>query len=102
MRIKITTTIDENLLGQAKELVKKEGLEGANAIIERALQMYFNSTKEVWEKELESGWVKKIVKQQDRIDFENIKSRKTYFRYRKEDYSKEALTERGWKKVSGK
>jgi metal-responsive CopG/Arc/MetJ family transcriptional regulator len=99
MRVKITTTIDENLLAQTKEIVKNEGLEGANAIIERALQLYFASTDEVWEKALESGWVKKVVIQQDRIHFENIKSRKIYCRYRKEDYTEEALLARGWQRV---
>jgi hypothetical protein len=36
MRARITTTI-------AKDLAKKEGLDGANAIIERALELYFSS-----------------------------------------------------------
>jgi len=37
VRAKITTTIEEALLNQAKVLAKQEGLSGANAIIERAL-----------------------------------------------------------------
>ena len=43
MRAKITTTIEEALLNQAKVLAKQEGLSGANAIIERALELYFTS-----------------------------------------------------------
>jgi len=44
-------------LSHAKELAKKEGLEGANAIIERALELYFSSFQsEVWEKSLSSGF----------------------------------------------
>jgi len=35
VRAKITTTIEEALLNQAKVLAKQEGLSGANAIIER-------------------------------------------------------------------
>jgi len=37
-------------------------LSGANAIIERALELYFTSIQcEVWEKSLSSGWIKKLV-----------------------------------------
>jgi len=35
VRTKITTTIEEAILNKAKALAKQEGLEGANAIIER-------------------------------------------------------------------
>ena len=56
MRARITTTIEEALLNHAKDLAKKEGLDGANAIIERALELYFSSFQsEVWEKWLSSG-----------------------------------------------
>jgi len=43
VRAKITTTIEEALLNKAKALAKQEGLSGANAIIERALELYFTS-----------------------------------------------------------
>ena len=56
VRTKITTTIEEVLLNKAKVLAKQEGLTGANAIIERALELYFTSIQgEVWEKSLSSG-----------------------------------------------
>jgi len=55
VRAKITTTIEEALLNQAKVLAKQEGLSGANAIIERALELYFTK------KSLSSGWIKKLV-----------------------------------------
>jgi len=62
VRAKITTTIEEALLNKAKALAKQEGLSGANAIIERALELYFTSIQcEVWEKSLSSGWIKKLV-----------------------------------------
>ncbi len=102
MRVKITTTIDEALLAQAKDIVKNEGLEGANAILEKALRLYFSNSGEVWEKTLESGWIKKILINEAGINFENIKCRKSFSSYRPEDYTEEALLERGWQKVSEK
>ena len=49
MRVKTTTTIEESLLSHARSLAKEEGLEGANAIIERALELYFSSFQnEIW------------------------------------------------------
>ena len=100
MRARITTTIEEALLNHAKDLAKKEGLGGANAIIERALELYFSSFQsEVWEKSLSSGWIKKLVFQGDSILYENIKCRKTLNRLNSEDYTEEALQLKGWKKV---
>jgi hypothetical protein len=50
------------MLSKAKVLAKQEGLEGVNAIIERALELYFTSIQsEAWEKSLSSGWIKKLV-----------------------------------------
>jgi hypothetical protein len=100
VRTKITKTIEEVLLNKAKALAKKEGLEGANAIIERALELYFTSIQnEVWEKSLSSGWIKKLVLKGDSILYENIKCRKTLENYRLEDYTRESLQAKGWKKV---
>ena len=100
MRAKITTTIEEALLNQAKALAEEEGLSGANAIIERALELYFAGIQcEVWEKLLPSGWIKKLVLKGDLILYENIKCRKTLENYRPEDYTQESLKAKGWKKV---
>ena len=56
MRVKITTTIEEAILNKARVFAKQEGLGGANAIIEKALELYFTSIQhEVWEKSLFSG-----------------------------------------------
>ncbi len=100
MRIKITTTIEEALLNKAKALAKKEGLSGANAIIERALELYFTSIQsEVWEKSLSSCWIKKLVFKGDSILYENIKCRKTLENYRPEDYTQGSLQAKGWKKL---
>ena len=100
VRAKITTTIEEALLNKAKALAKQEGLSGANAIIERALELYFTSIQcEVWEKSLSSGWIKKLVLKGDSILYENIKCRKTLENCRPEDYTQERLKAKGWKKV---
>ena len=100
MRAKITTTIEEALLNKAKALAEQKGLAGANAIIERALELYFTSIQsEVWEKSLSSGWIKKLVFKGDSILYENIKCRKTMENYRLEDYTRESLQAKGWKKV---
>ena len=99
VRLKITTTIEEGLLNKAKTLAKQEGLEGANAIIERALELYFTSIQsEVWEKSLSSGWIKKLVLKGDSILYENIKCRKTLENYKPEDYTQGTLKNKGWKK----
>ncbi len=100
MRTKITTTIEEAILNKAKALAKQEGLDGANAIIERALELYFTSIQnEVWEKSLSSGWIKKLILQRDSILYENIKCRKTLENYKPEDYTQDVLESKGWKKV---
>lgn len=39
-RVKITTTLDKQLLHQAKVKAAEEDLEGINAIIEKALRLY--------------------------------------------------------------
>ena len=87
------------MLNKAKALAKQEGLEGTNAIIERALELYFTSIQsEVWEKSLSSGWIKKLVLQGESILYENIKCRRILENYKLEDYTQEALETKGWKK----
>jgi len=99
VRTKITTTIEEAMLNKAKALAKQEGLEGTNAIIERALELYFTSIQsEVWEKSLSSGWIKKLVIQGNSILYENIKCRKNLENYRSEEYTQQVLETKGWKK----
>jgi hypothetical protein len=57
-REKYTTLIDANLLKKAKIKAIEEGYEGANSIIEKALEMYLSKEKgTIWMKKLESGWV---------------------------------------------
>ena len=99
-RVKITTTLDEELLLKAKDVVAVQDLDGVNAVIEKALRLYFaNCTVEVWEKVLSGGWVKKLVIRPDRITFESIKSRKVNKRVNPNSYSSDTLESKGWKRV---
>jgi hypothetical protein len=99
-RVKVTTTLDEELYIKSREAAAGLGLEGANAIIEKALRLYFaNCATEVWEKELESGWVKKLVMRQGKVTFESIRSRKVLPRYNSKYYTPEALELKGWRRV---
>ena len=94
------SSISNNFGSKTKLRAKEEGV-GGNAIIQKALNLYFESQlpNEVWEKSLNSGWIKKISIFDDYILFENIKCRKSISNYSKDDYTSEALTSRGWKKV---
>jgi hypothetical protein len=98
-RVKYTTTIDEELLNKAKTAAATEGHDGANAIIEKALRMYFaNCSTEVWEKPLNGGWLKKLIIRSDKVVFESIRIRKQ-LRYSPKYYTDKALEVKGWKKV---
>lgn len=100
MKIRFTTLVEEKTLELTRKRAESEGV-GANAIIEKALRLYFESClpNEIWEKSLSSGWIKKLTLFDDGILFENIKSRKTLDNYRVDDYSEEVLSSKGWKKV---
>lgn len=100
MKARYTTIIEEDILNQTKERAKEEGC-GGNAVIEKALRLYFSShlPNQIWEKELRSGWIKKIILLDDSIIFENIKCRKSINNFRNDEYTEEALKSRGWKKV---
>ena len=100
-KVRFTTILEENILNKTKLQAKKEGV-GGNAIIQKALNLYFESQlpNEIWEKMLDSGWIKRISIFDDYILFENIKCRKSISNYSKDDYTSEALTLRGWKKIN--
>ena len=100
MKVRFTTSIEEKIIEATKSRSSEEGL-GANAIIEKALKLYFESNlpNAVWEKSLESGWIKKVALFDDSILFENIKCRKNISNYNKEEYSEKSLNSRGWTKV---
>lgn len=96
-RVRITTTIQEDLLNKAKQKAACEGLEGANAVIEEALRIYFaNCSVQVWEKPLQGGWLKKLIIRPDKVTFESIRIRRIWA---KQNCKPETLEEKGWKMV---
>ena len=98
--VRFNTTVDSDLLEKAKETAFHEGLEGANAVIEKALRLYFaNYGVTVWEKELQGGWVKKLVVRPDKVVFQSIRQRKVSKSYNPTCFSDEALETKGFKRV---
>ena len=99
-RVRISTTIQEDLLAKAKQKAADEGLDGANAVIEEALRIYFsNHTVQVWEKPLNGGWVKKMVVRPNKVTIETIRCRKVKERFNPVHYSAEVLEGKGWKRT---
>lgn len=101
-RIKFTTTLDEDLLNKARTKAHNDGLDGVNAIIEKALRLYFaNSDVEVWEKTLKTGLLEKMVIRptKEKIFLEVISKRNISNTYNPEVYNQEILHKNGWHKV---
>ena len=98
-RIKVTTTLKEDLYKKARSMAKADGLRGANDIIEKSLQLYFDSLEspiDVWEKEQGSGWLKKITVFSTHAIVESIRYRKFFKRNRPQVYSHEWFEKRGF------
>ena len=96
-RVRLNTTIEEDLLIKAKEKAIQQGLDGANAVIEEALRIYFaNCSVQVWEKTLQGGWLKKLILRPDKIVFESIRIRKVSRKYNPKYYSSQTLEPKGW------
>jgi len=99
-RVRFATTLQEDLLSKAKEKAAIEGLEGANAVIEDALRIYFaNCSVQVWEKTLQGGWLKKLILRPDKIVFESIRIRKVKGKYNPQYYTAQELEPKGWRRV---
>jgi len=99
-REKFTTTLDADLLNLARQKADAEDLPGVNAILERALRMYFtNCSVEVWEKALKDGWFKKLTIRNDRVVLENIRSRHIKKKSNPQYYSSDSLESKGWKQT---
>ena len=99
-RERITTTIEGTLLTLAREKAEAEGFAGVNAVIERALQLYFaNCAVEVWEKPLQGGWLKKLTIRQDKVVLENIRSRHIRRKGQSRYYTPDFLTADGWRQT---
>lgn len=99
-RVKIVTSIDEGLYAAARAMASLEGSNIISGVIEDALRLYFSfGSVEVWEKELEGGWMKKLVVRPGKVTFESIRSRKVINVKDPKYYSDSALMDKGWKKV---
>jgi len=99
-KVKIVTSIDEALYSAARSRASLEGSTVISGVIEDALRLYFSfGSVQVWEKELEGGWMKKLVVRPGKVTFESIRSRKVINVNDPKYYSDEALQGKGWKKV---
>lgn len=99
-RVKYTTNLDADLLRLAKEKARANRMDGANAVIEAALRLYFaNCSTQVWEKAMHGGWIKKMIVRPGQVIFESIRVRKIKERYNPKYFTDEALLPKGWRKV---
>lgn len=99
-RIRYTTTIDEDLLLSAKNMAHSDGLEGANALIEKALRLYFqNHTVTVWEKPCGEYLVQKLTVRPSRLVHEVIARRQVKTDYNQGSVRDLVLENKGWHKT---
>lgn len=99
-KVKIVTSIDEGLYSAAKVRASLDGVNVINGIIEDALRLYFSfDSIHVWEKDLEGGWMNKLVVRPGKVTFESIRSRKVINVNDPKVYSDSVLLDKGWKKV---
>ena len=98
-RVRFTTTIDEILLRVAKDKAEKEGLDGVNSVIERALRVYFsNCGVEVWEKKQNDGCIDKLILRPQKTVFESVRERRI-LDHSSKCCSASVMESQGWKKV---
>lgn len=99
-RVKFTTTINERLLKQAKQRAFEQDYQGANKILELALEFYFTrASEETWEKELPNGSIERLRISNDNVITENIRSRVKRRNFKASDYLEDNLRINGWVKV---
>lgn len=99
-KVKIVTSIDEGLYAAARARATLEGSTVISGVIEDALRLYFSfDSVQVWEKELEGGWMKKLVIRPGKVTFESIRSRKVVRVNDPKYYSDSTLMDKGWKRV---
>jgi hypothetical protein len=100
-KMRLNTTIDENLLKLLKEKASSDGLKNINGIIEKALKFYFaNLSVSVWEMQCPGGWTRKLIIRPDIVIVENIRSRKSTTKYERAYYTNdEMLIKDGWDRV---
>ena len=99
-RVKFTTTLDSELIDKAKKQASIEDLEGANAVIEKALKLYFaNYNVVVWEKSLSNGLLQKLILRPSKMVFENIQKRVIKNDYDESFVSDAVMIDKGFQKV---
>jgi hypothetical protein len=100
-KVRLSTTLDENLLKLLRERASSDGLKNINVLLEKALKFYFaNLSVSVWERECPGGWVRKLTIRPDILILENIRSRKSTSRYERAYYTNDSmLIKDGWKRV---
>ena len=99
-RVKFTTTLDNELIAKAKKQASLEDLEGANAVIEKALRLYFNNCSvTVWEKNLDNGLLQKLIVRPSKMVFESIQKRVIKKDYDENVISDTILLDKGFQKV---
>ncbi|NLD50659.1 MAG: hypothetical protein GX660_26245 [Clostridiaceae bacterium] len=99
-KVKIVTSIDEGLYAAAKVRASLGGVNVISGIIEDALRLYFSfDSVQIWEKELEGGWMNKLVVRPGKVTFESIRSRKAIIVNDPKCYSDSVLLDKGWKNV---
>src|SRR3990172_7291851 len=100
-KLRLNTTIDEDLLNSLKEKASSDGLKNINGILEKALKFYFaNLSVSVWEMQCPGGWTRKLIIRPDIVIVENIRSRKSTTKYERGYYTNHAMLEKdGWVRV---
>lgn len=99
-RVKFTTTLDEDLLFLAKNKASLEGLEGANAVIEKALRVYFRNCRvTVWEKQLNNGTLQKLIIRSSQLIIETLQKRSVLKKFDRTTVSDKSLKSKGFHKV---
>ena len=99
-RVRYSTTLDSELIIKTKEEASTLGLEGANAVIEKALRLYFaNCNVVVWEKNLSDGRLQKLIVRPSKMVLENIQYRTVKKGYDDSFFSDIAMMDKGFQKV---
>ncbi len=99
-KVRFSTTLDSELVSKAKKQASIEGLNGANAVIEKALKLYFaNRDVVVWEKNLDNGLLQKLIVRPSKMVFESIQKRVIKNDYDQAVVSDAIMQNKGFQKV---
>lgn len=70
MKIRYTTTIEEELVTKVRDVVKSSNLKGSNVVFEEALHLYFNKPT-ILEKQV-GEFCHRIIVTNDKVTFEIV------------------------------